>query len=495
MALLLLLLVVSLIGLIEPSLKISLPKNLSDRKIKSSPVVGAFDDDPEASESGRWKKSKHVHIIVPEFDVLLAPSPIPKSPIKFSSQISIHSILKVHPLEGSYASPLHLLRFGTFNELSAFYDNGVQLPTFSTAPLHEIFQFMFSQPDQLEKLKAVYLHDKNLLLDFILKGTLEITETTLSTFIFPILFDDREDKENIFIDIISHLGSSYHCKVSIFLQAVEFKIDVVFSSFVSVLEEDENSVLASVMLFEYNLVEGRIPLLVYAAQNDFEDTIEMILKFDSNELYRLDESGASAFYYAAATGNIYVLDTLKEFHTLGHGIAGTCPLIGAAKNNRDDSLEFFLVHNNPNHFNFSAKDIEETAFAAARFGKSPILKILLKHTDLNIYCHSGCWTLLSVSLQCDQLGFSKRLIESFGYDINFVGEDPINPDGHAIVFLLQKPDTLDFFLKNGANINVRVSASLCQLYTGLEKYISLPEYMELCPNPKIDKILGKYLKI
>lgn len=348
------------------------------------------------------------------------------------------------------------------------------------------------ETDQIEKLRLIYEHEKTQLLDFIMKG--DNVNTTDILELVSILFAGCEE----IILAIHGQSDLVSMKTATFLYAVDFKIEPVYKMFNDLIDNlnDEISLrLAREILKMYHNNGNRMPLLIYAAKNDSEETVQNILAFAPEEATRLDSENRSFIYHAACEGNLGVLDSLKEI-LRGQRIPGQCPLVGAVLNFREDSLSFFLLdEKSKGYYSFTAQDLEDTAFATAISGSLFCLKVLRNAGVLNLYCHRGDVTLLSTALRNDRIGFATALINEYGYDINFVGDDPVNPGGHALVFVLDKLTTCETFLKKGANQNIMVPVPGKDLESGnsdIINFISLKEYLETCGDVKLVKLFNKY---
>lgn len=391
------------------------------------------------------------------------------------------------------ASTFNLFKTGSIEDLQTFYAQGTQLPM-SPKYTEDLFSYLFQAVEvghEAEKLKIIYEHDRQMLLDYILLKGSEIPLESLMNFVTNTLTavsDEIISELDLFQ--LNHLG----LRVAIYLHAIKFKIDQVYKIVNELIDDEHNAEfreIARILLERYYNEPGSLPLSIYAARNDAEETLLNILAFDPEELNRLDSDECSVVYHAALEGNLGILEALKE-QVGGKRLLGRSPLIATAIRNRDDSLEFFLVKN-PTLFTFTDEEIEEAAFTSAMYGKFTILRILKATGRLNLYCHHGSSTLLSVALKNDQLGFAQLLVERMGYNVNFVGEDPVNPAGNALAYLLTKYGTLEIFLKRGANRNVMVPASgSFNEDDEAQQLIPLKQYLETCNDPKLIKLFNKY---
>lgn len=390
-----------------------------------------------------------------------------------------------------YPTTIHLFRKCSQTDLTRFYSQGTQLSG-SPSAINDMLKYLI-ESGQNGKLAIIYQHDKVNLLEFVMKGASVTTSNVLA--LLPVIFGENEE---IVLEVESYSHSSFAIRAALFLYAVDFKIEHVYKMFNELIDDEEplseSKMVARELLNLYYKDEGRMPFLAYAAKHDSEEALQNIVDFEPSEVERLDSKGCSVLFHAAAEGNLGILEALKE-QVKGKPLPGQCPLIAAAIHNRDDSLAFFLEEGNKEYFNFSPKDIEDTAFTSAVAGNIGIVRVLLRMTNLNLYCYRGDNTLLSVALKNDKYGYAGLLVERYGYNVNFVGEDPINPNGNALKFVLDKPGTAEIFLKKGANRDILVPVIVKDTETdpdGPVTYMPLKEYLDIFGNEKLIKLFNKY---
>ena len=372
---------------------------------------------------------------------------------------------------------IQLFRDGSETDLQNYYDQGTQLPMMEHSTM-EMLKYLF-ESGQFGKLGIIFSRDRMILLSFILKS-MEITNKSLTIFA----------NNNIFEPNIIELDP-IKLRASIYLHAVQFEIEHVYKIVLELIDSGSHVHMVKELLREYYGKKGVQPLLVFAAKNDTEEEILSILNFEPSELTRLDSKGCSVLYHAAYKGNLDILEALKGKTGIGE-MVGKSPLLAAAINNREDSLEFLLAEDESgkSFFNFTDAEIEDAAFASSVHGNIRILKILLATKRLNLYCFRGPATLLSSALRSGQFGFAQRLVGIFNYNVNFVGIDPINPEGHALTFLLNKYDSAEFFLKRGANLKIMVP--VCEIEDGPVTQIPLSQYLKISQDAKLIKLINKY---
>ena len=441
-----------------------------------------------------------------------------------SSTLFLRPILRRREINKKFPNVLQLISETTAQELKEeFYGNGVQLPMnnnfnilkelFDLEKSTEVFNFLTDSYPKKQidaKLKIIYKHDKSLFISNLLENDFVIDEVVLIR-LFEIMFNG-DDKE-ILLDLKSEFNQSI-IKAKLFLHAVYFETSIIYKVFMELLESQSQSQsqdyswklqLARKILTRYNtqtMIQLELmPLMIYALknENDPEESVRMMMDFDCSEANRLDSFGCSPIYYAAYNGQLELLELFKERRVQ---INGKGPLIGAACNDRSESLKWFLIDqvqdkghqdNQKFQYKFTIEDIEDAALAAATHGHSGIINFFLKNkstTEFNLHFHRGSDTLLSVALKNDRIGFVTRLVDVFKFNVNFSGNDPINPNGHVLTFLLQKPTIMEYFLKKGARRNVLVPAK-----SSKSEYIELAKYVETCENEQLIKIFNKYNSI
>lgn len=506
----------ALFGVTFGSMNLPSPRSPRDRKTKSpgslnSGSSSSFSPIPLVSSSPRGKRAKVIFKADNPEEVVEADDFIKREEILYDTEESPQSvafpfkgfnpprsILKRHlKISRKFLNTVHLFRDGSVKDLIKFYSQGTQLSGESLA-INRMFKFLL-ETGQFEKLRLIYEHEKTQLLDFILKGD-DLDTGDISQLVVSVMFVGQESEEIVLM--IQGESNSFSIKAAAFLHAVNFKTETVYKMFTELIENfddgNRSRIAREILNLYYETGIGRIPFLIYAAKNDSEETVQNILAFAPEEATRLDSENRSFIYHAACEGNLGILEGLKEFLKGKQlKIPGECPLIGAALNFRDDSLSFFLEdEGSKNHFSFTEKELEYAAFATAVSGSVRCLKVLRNAGVLNIYCYRGNDTLLSIALKNGKPGFATSLIGEFGYDINFVGEDEINPGGHALVFLLDKLTTCEYFLKKGANQNIMVPRPIKDLESGQNEeisFVTLREYLEMCGDAKLVKLFNKYL--
>lgn len=486
-------------GVTFGSMNLPSPRSPRDRKTKSP---GSFSSDSSSFSPIPFAvnpRHKRVKVIFKndddqdEIEVEDAENNLinEESPQSITLQFRPRPILKRHlKISRKYLNSIHLFRNGSVEDIMKFYSQGTQLSG-DLFEVNEMFKFLL-ETGQVEKLRLLYEHEKVQLLDFIMKGFDVNAKDMLE--LISIIFSGNEE----LILMIQGEANLFKMKTIAFLYAVEFKTELVYKMFNELIDDvDENDRLilaGEIINLYYKNGENMMPLLVYAAKNDSEETVQSILAFAPEEATRLDSNGFSFIYQAACEGNLGILNGLKEF-LKGKPIPGQCPLIGAALNFRDDSLTFFLEdENSKNYFNFTEKDIEDAQFATAVSGSLRSLRVLKRNgVGFNLYCYRGGDTLLSTALKNNQIGYATSLIEEFKYDINFVGEDSINPEGNALTFVLDKLTTCELFLKKGANRNILIPKDLLTGSNGSTmEFFTLKEYLEMCGNAKLIQLFNKY---
>ena len=385
-----------------------------------------------------------------------------------------------------YSSTIKLFRNGSAKELDKFYSQGTQL-TGEPAEIHEMFKYLI-ETGQVDKLRTIYEHDKANVLDFIMKGgSVDVLELVSVIFV---------GNEQLILKFQSETDS-VALRTAVFLNAVDFKIEPVYKMLNELIEDENSRILGKEIIKEYYKDENRIPFLAHAAKTDSEEALQSILAFEPSEIDRLDSKGCSVLYHAAFEGNLDILNLLKD-SVKGKPLVGQCPLIGAALSNRSDIISFFLEdkeNSSREYFNFSQQEIEDAAFASAIAGHIGVLRVLKRATDLNLHCYRGNNTLLSTALKNDKIGYAMNLIERFGFNVNFVGDDAVNPEGHALIFVLDKPTTCEFFIRKGANRNILVAVLLGDSEIDADgplRYVPLKEYLEMSGNEKLIKLFNKY---
>lgn len=509
----LILLETALISSTLASINLPSPRSPRDRKTKSPGLFGSGSssyspvplESPRASP--RFKRKKNVsisetnsfHEYVEEGedqDFEISKSSLIKddSPLRIACQFHpiVQPILKRRLIiTKRYPTIIHLFRKCSEKDLLKFYAEGTQLSGLTSA-INEMFKYLIEK-GQKGKLRVIYQHDKVSLLDFIMKCT-NVSVTNVLELV-SVIFDQNEE---LILQIQSYSDNLFRIRAAVFLYAVDFKIESVYKMLNELIDNSEvpeSKMTARELLnFYYEDEEDRMPFLVFAAKTDSEEALLSILAFEPSEIDRLDSKGCSVLYHAAAEGNLGILEALKE-QVKGKPLAGQCPLSGAALTNRDDSLSFFLEGASKEYFDFSQKDIEDAAFASAVAGNIRILRVLLRSTTLNLHCYRGDNTLLSVALKNDNPGYAGLLVERQGYNVNFVGEDPINPNGNALTFVLDKLGTAEIFLKMGANRNPLIPAIVKDSEADPDSpvtYITLREYLDISENEKFKKLLNKY---
>lgn len=434
------------------------------------------------------------------------------------STLFLRPILRRREINKNYPNILQLIVETTAQELKEeFYGSGVQLPInnnfnilnqlFDFEKSTEVFNFLTDSYPKKEvdaKLKIIYNHDKALFMSNLLEIDFVIDELVLIR-LFEIMFNGGDEEKEILLDLKSDFNQST-IKAKLFLHAIYFKIPIIYKVFMELLESPDNSwklQLARAILIRYNtqsMIQSELmPLMIYAVKNDSEEeSVRMMMDFEASEANHLDSFGCSPIYYAAYHGRLDLLELFKERRV---EINGKGPLIGAACDDRDESLKWFLIDqarikddkdNQEFQYKFTIKDIENAALAAATNGHSGVIKFFLKNKSIgfNLHFHQGSDTLLSVALKNDRIGFVTRLVNVFNFDVNFSGDDPINPNGHALTFLLEKPSIMEFFLTKGATRDVLVPAK-----SSNSEYIELVKYVETCENEQLIKIFNKYNRI
>lgn len=457
-------------------------------------------------------------------------------------------ILKIRVINKAHPTSMHLFKFGTIADVKAYYDRGVQL-ALGESVLHEIFKHLF-ETGQFGKLKVIFDRDRLKLIDFILLNEELAPEAilALSSHVFP----KSEEYIQLILEETIRCQSTMVLRVTFYMLAINYESQDVYNILNSLLESSEKAPIAREILNQYNRRQGTTPILIFSLQKGLE--FKTILSFEPSEIDRLDSGYCSVIYHAACEGNLEALeffktqmiarevlsqynseqnilpilvfllqkglkfgsifdfepsamdclaaelfyhescegsvDTLEFFKPLNLDIkfAGICPLIGAAIKDRDDSLEFFL--NNDDCFRFSEEDYVEAAFTAAFYNNFTIFRLLYATGKVNLYSYRGDSTFLSVALKRKNFGFANLLIDRYKYDVNFVGEDPINPKGNALTFVLNYPSIVETLLKNGANRNIKVYIQ--EEEDTEESLVSLNEYLEICKDPKLVKIFNKY---
>lgn len=384
---------------------------------------------------------------------------------------------------------IELFKTASLETLQSYYDQGTQLPM-SKDLTFEMLKFLF-ETRQIEKLKLIFEKDSEILLNFILSST-ELPDEFVMNFAQEVFNaqPDVLDELEPFVD-----DDPVSFRVTFYLYACQFDIEKVYQKVIELIEDynntgNESSSLAADALMEsfYSNSDSE-SLLIYSSKTDSEEGFITLFNFKPSELDILDSEGCSVVYYASLEGKLDILTFLKGELIENQPLKGKSPLVAAAINDRDDSLEFFL---DEPRFYFSTQQIEEAALTSAVHGNFGILKLLAKTNQLNLYCNRGKLTLLSLALENDHLGYALKLFEKFNYNVNYSGEDPINPNGHALAYLLdgkQKYPTIETLLKMGANTDIMVPTSP---FTP-DNLIHLSEYLSNSTDQKLVALFRKYM--
>lgn len=398
------------------------------------------------------------------------------------------SILKIRLFNKAHPNQMELFKYGRIRDLENYYKTGVQL-SLPEVVLTEIFNHLVDNR-HFGKLKVIYEHDRLKFNELVLKNE-ELTIEAILNLAFHV-FKKRAEQDLMILQESDRLYSTTELRVAFYLLSSSFDPQEVYNVVTSLLEADEeslNHVLIKEIIDQYNRKPGTVPLLIFAVQKGLE--FRTIFEFEPNEVDRLDSENCSIIYYATCEGNLDVLEFFNSQAEIGRKLAGLTPLIGAAKNNRDDSLEFFLEKSNRV---FDQKDYEDAAFSAAIFNNFKIFKMLFTAEKIDLYCFRGDSTFLSVALKNGNLGFAKSLLERLNFNINFVGEDPINPEGHALVYVLDKYSFVEMFLKLGASRNIKVYINQeDERSEGL--LVPLDEYLRIKMDARLIKLFEKYSSV
>lgn len=410
---------------------------------------------------------------------------VPTKPILKPPKISVRK----------QADLISMFKSAPASAIIEFYSQGTQLVP--SPSVHNLLKGFINGNDNLEreKLGLIYAFDKFAVLDFLIKSrggdqirTLEVID--LAYIIFPDF-----DLSFSLIETSLITTDSFACRAQLFLHAVDYSTDRVYTVLNDLLDDEsireENSdysKMAHEIITRFYL-HKKCPLSMSVIKENLGYSIVPILNFDPEECDQMDEGGRTIFYYAANEGP----DRLKEISFLnskysGKRLAGASPLIGAALSGREDSIEY-LLNECKGVFEFTTSDFEEAALASAFSGSTAVLKMLKKYSNLDLYCYRGSDTLLSVALMKNQIGYANLLVKTFNYNVNFAGEDVINPEGSALVYLLDKHQIAEFFLQKGANRNIRIPVQ------GTEdqiEYITLDQYLETSGDEKLRAILDKF---
>lgn len=512
----------------SPSYAASSPRSPSGRKTKSPGLSGFPSEDsldsPSPRTSPRFKRTRSVRInedvsfhwlddsepqidfaammsLKPSYETMgpLEPTcelvrPVAtRAGIKGSPQSIVATpttpeiprpILKIRvPLSRVHPTTSHLFQSGTINDLKAFYDRGIQLSLPEPA-ITDIFKHLVDS-SQFGKLKVIYERDRLKLTEFILKSGELSSEAILM--LASQVFSKSAEQDLLDLQESTRDYSTIGLRVAFYLFAVYFDPQEVYNIITSLLDAGEaNHVLTKEIISQYNRKpECVVPLLIFAIQKGLE--FRTIVEFEPTEVDRLDSENCSIIYHAAAEGNLDVLEFFNG-QMERRELAGSSPLIGAAKNNRDDSLKFFLEDSN---WLFTEKDYEDAAFTAAICNNFSFFKLILNAGKVDLYSYRGDLTFLSAALRHGSLGFAKLLVERLDYSVNFVGEDPINSEGHALVYVLEKYSFSEMFLKRGASRNIKVYIE-DEDSEDQERLVSLDEYLLLKKDTKLMKLLEKY---
>ena len=388
-------------------------------------------------------------------------------------------ILKIKIPSKTYTTPMDLFMFGSVRDLKSFYDRGVHL-SLPEGEISAIFKHLL-ETFQSGKLKMIYSRDQLKLIEFVLKND-EISSETILSLASTVLSKGNEEAELNLLESARN-DSTLELRVIFYLYAVDYDPRHVYNIVTSLLYSgyDNHEVIREI-ISQYNRKSGTMPLMSFAVQNGFD--IATVVEFEPSELDRLDTHNCSIIYYAACEGNLELLESI-EAHLMGRQLSGVCPLIGAAENNRDDSLNVFMRSES---WLFSRADYEDAAFTAANYGNFRFFTILIKAGRVDLYCHRGNLTFLSAALKNEEFGFAKLLVERLDFNVNFVGDDPINPDGHALVYVLKNLGGFETFLKRGASRNIKITIDLGDE----ERLVTLDEYLVIMQDSKLIKLLAKY---
>ena len=395
-------------------------------------------------------------------------------------------ILKMRVLSEKHDSIINLFSNGSVRDLKIFYAQGILLSQ-SDQRVNEMLQQLI-ETGNFEKLKVIYKFDKVKLTDFIIKSmkdSPDCNQKTLLNLTLALLPSANEELLSTLLSKVSEFNSN-EVKVLFYLNAFKYDTAQAYKMLTELLESG-SMLMAKILIEKYHVNEALEPLIIYSARNDCEEAFLNILRFEPSEIERLDSNNCSLAYHAASEGNIDVLNAIKEF-MVGKKIKGKGPLIGAAVKNQEESLEFILK--NGDFFQSSMEEIEDCALESAVHGNFSILQALLKKTQLNLYAHRGSTTLLSAALTNEKIGYARLLIEKLNYNVNFVGEDSINPNGHALRFVLTKLGITELLLKRGANQNILIPVA--PESSGPSEWITLQNYLDTRGNEKLVNLLNKY---